>query len=107
MWLVARALAPLFPCGMKPPPADLDVPDEDRSKLLRWARSPLTPQRLVLRSRIILALADGHSLRAAAKVVGTSRHTVALWRTRYRIDGCGSLATDRPGRGRKRRNADE
>jgi hypothetical protein len=86
---------------MHAPAGDLNVSDDDRLTLVRWARSPLTPQRLVLRSRIILALADGHSLRVAARLVGTSRHTVALWRSRFCADGCQSLLRDKPGRGRK------
>jgi hypothetical protein len=86
---------------MKSPAAKLTVSAADRLTLVRWVRSPLTAQRLVLRSRIILALAEGHSLRIAAKRVGTSRHTVALWRSRFRDDGCESLRRDKPGRGRK------
>jgi transposase len=57
---------------------------------------------LVLRSRIVLLLADGMSSRAAARALGVSRHTVDLWRKRFEDGGCQALVSDKPGRGRKR-----
>ena len=73
----------------------------ERTVLERWSRSRTTPHRLVMRSRIILALADGKSGRETAALMGISRHTVDLWRTRFRTGGCPSLVNDQPGRGRK------
>jgi transposase len=81
---------------------DVDVPD--RATLERWVRAPTTPQRLVLRSRIVLMLAEGLSAREVARRLGISRHTVDLWRARYSQDGCGVLTHDKPGRGRKPRS---
>ena len=56
-----------------------DPPLEDRATLQRWVRARTTPQRVVLRSRVVF-----------------------LWRRRYLAEGCDSLTHDRPGRGRKR-----
>jgi hypothetical protein len=77
------------------------VSREDRRTLDRWVRMPTAPQRLVLRSRIVLLLADGYAAREVARRLGVSRPTVALWRRRYAEEGCHALTRDRPGRGRK------
>jgi transposase len=74
----------------------------DRPTLERWIRARTTPQRTVLRSRIVLLLAEGLSAREVARRLGVSRHTVDLWRTRYVQEGCDTLTRDRPGRGRRR-----
>lgn len=62
-------------------------------------------QRVVLRSRIVLALADGATGRATARALGVSRTTVDLWKQRFADGGCLSLCHDRPGRGRKARQS--
>jgi transposase len=74
----------------------------DRPTLEAWIRARTTPQRTVLRSRIVLLLSDGLSAREVARRLGVSRHTVDLWRARYTQEGCESLTRDRPGRGRRR-----
>lgn len=84
------------------PGKGLAVSHEHRKTLQRWVRMPTAPQRLVLRSRIVLLLAEGCSARDVARRLGVSRPTVALWRRRYMQEGCDALARDRPGRGRKR-----
>jgi len=76
--------------------------EADLATLEHWVRAPTTQQRLVLRSRIVLLLAEGLSARQVARRLGVSRHTVDLWRKRYLQQGCDTLAHDRPGRGRKR-----
>ena len=63
---------------------------------------PTAQQRLVLRSRIVLMLADGCAAREVARVLGVSRPTVALWRQRYEQEGPQALTHDRPGRGSTR-----
>src|SRR5688500_14308054 len=78
------------------------VSHEDRKTLDRWIRMPTAPQRLVVRSRIVLLLADGCPAREVARRLGVSRPTVALWRRRYSQEGREALRRDRPGRGRKR-----
>jgi transposase len=77
--------------------------DTDRPTLEAWIRARTTPQRVVLRSRVVLLLAEGMSAREVARRLGVSRHTVDLWRKRYLAEGCETLTRDRPGRGRKRR----
>lgn len=85
-----------------PPVAQaLVVSFEDRKTLERWVRMPTAPQRLVLRSRIVLMLAEGCPAREVARRLGVSRPTVGLWRQRYQAEGCDALTRDRPGRGRK------
>jgi hypothetical protein len=37
------------------------ITDEQRNLLTRWVRTPRTPQSLVLRARIVLMAADGHT----------------------------------------------
>jgi len=87
-------------------PADMSsspfLPGRDRVQLERWIRARTTPQRVVLRSRVVLLLAGGLSARAVGRRLGISRHTVDLWRKRYVEEGCDTLTRDRPGRGRKR-----
>jgi transposase len=79
----------------------LAMSHEERKTLERWVRMPTAPQRLVLRSRIVLMLAEGCPAREIARRLGVSRPTVALWRKRYAQEGCAGLTRDRPGRGRK------
>jgi transposase len=79
----------------------IELPPEDRQTLERWIRARTTPQRLALRSRVVLLVAEGLSGRAVAEKLGISRHTVDLWRSRYQQGGCRALVNDHPGRGRK------
>ena len=58
-------------------------------------RAPTTEQRDVLRGRIILLAAEGHSTRSIARTVGTMPRTVSLWRGRFARDGLAGL-TDKP-----------
>jgi hypothetical protein len=81
---------------------DVQVDGHDRATLERWIRAPTTPQRTVLRSRMVLLLGQGLSAREVARRLGVSRHTVDLWRERYLEEGCETLTRDRPGRGRRR-----
>jgi hypothetical protein len=75
----------------------------ERKDLERWARGRTTPQRLVLRSRIVLALAEGLSHASVARRLATTRHTVRLWKRRFIEGGLEALRVDAPGRGRKPR----
>ena len=81
----------------------LHLSSDIRLTLERWARAPTTPQRVAMRSRIVLLLGSGQSGREVARTMGISRHTVDLWRRRFVSDGSETLLTDRPGRGRKGR----
>lgn len=73
--------------------------DAVRAALRHWLRSPTTPQRLVLRAKIVLAAAEGHRNVEIATRCGCSRQTVGLWRTRFAEQGLEGLR-DAPGRGR-------
>ncbi|MDP2306118.1 MAG: hypothetical protein Q8P18_08820 [Pseudomonadota bacterium] len=53
-----------------PVPEPVVVSDEDREKLEAILRRGKTEQRLAARVRIVLALADGKTLRATATEVG-------------------------------------
>ena len=74
---------------------------EHRATLERWVRGRTTPQRLVLRSRIVLLAATGLSQASIAERLGTTRQTVRLWCRRFTPGGPAALQSDAPGRGRK------
>src|SRR5947209_4398939 len=84
----------------KAPPIALS--DADRATLLTWVRAHNSPQSLVLRSKIILAAAEGHANNQIAADLGTTRSTVLLWRERFTSGGPNALTEIAPGRGRKR-----
>ena len=91
-------MAPAFSNHQGP---DLEL--SDRATLERWVRAPTTPQRTVLRSRIVLLLGEGLSRREVARRLHINRNTVDLWSARYLQNGCDVLTHDKPGRGRKPR----
>jgi transposase len=78
----------------------LALSDSDKQQLLEWASAFGTPQQVVLRCRIVLAAASGQSDNSIAEQLRTNRHTVRLWRTRFR-QGLQSLWEIAPGRGRR------
>ena len=82
------------------PGTHLPLRPEDRARLEHWIKSSTTPQRLVLRSRIVLLAAAGITAIAVARSLGVSRPTVRLWVRRFDEGGPLALAHDAPGRGR-------
>ena len=70
------------------------------------ARASTTPQRDVLRARIILLAAEDRSTRSIARDLGTTPRTVGQWRGRFAREGLAGLA-DRSGRGPKVRYGEE
>ena len=75
--------------------------DEERAQLQAWARRPKSAQALALRSRIVLAAAEGLGNTQVAERLGVRRATVRIWRGRFaerRLDGL--LDEPRPGRPR-------
>jgi transposase len=80
--------------------AEIELSEPDRNVLERTVRSKTSEQRSVLRARIVLLSAGGEPDRAVARQLGVNRHTVRLWRQRFREQGLAGLE-DAPGRGRK------
>src|SRR3954471_16940687 len=81
------------------PTAPLTLTDEERAVLTRWSRRAKSSQVLAMRSRIILACAEGASNTDVAKALGVHLSTVGKWRRRFlteRLDGL--IDEQRPGR---------
>ncbi|WP_218130056.1 helix-turn-helix domain-containing protein, partial [Pseudonocardia oroxyli] len=82
--------------------AELNLSDEERETLNRWARRAKSSQALALRSRIVLAAAEGESNKAIAARLGCHAVTVGKWRARFAKVGLdGLLDEPRPGAPRK------
>jgi hypothetical protein len=73
---------------------------ENRSELERWLRSTTLPVGLVRRARVILLMAEGNSLTAAARTCGLTQRNARKWVLRFLERGPAGLE-DKPGRGRK------
>ncbi len=71
-----------------------------KRRLAHLVRAGKTPQKVVLRAKIILLAGKGLSNNRIAKVMQTTRPTVLLWRRRFEQFGCPGLLKDfqRPGR---------
>ncbi len=78
----------------------IELTDEDRTVLQRWARGRSTPARLVLRAQIVMMAAEGAQNLEIAARLGTSRQTVGLWRSRFVAKGLAGIAKDAPRGGR-------
>ncbi len=65
------------------PKAVLTLDDDERDTLSGWARRPSSPQSLALRSRIVLACAEGKPNGVVATELGVSPATVGKWRSRF------------------------
>lgn len=78
----------------------LPLSQQDRDLLTALVRSGQTPQRTVLRARIILGAADGRANHRLARELGISRPKVLRWRQRFVETGVAGLLKDAPRPGR-------
>src|SRR3954466_15512763 len=84
----------------------IELTDAERAQLQAWTRRRTSAQALALRSRIVLAAAEGLKNTAIAERWGINRAMAAKWRSRFaehRLDGL----TDEPRPGRPRTISDE
>jgi len=73
----------------------------DREEIKRLLEAHGTPQQVTLRSRIVLAAAEGQPDSAIARQLEINRKTVILWRARLEEQGIEGLWKVGEGRGRK------
>ncbi len=84
------------------PTVQIDLSAEERDTLQRWTRRHSSSQALALRSRIVLACAEGRSNVAIAAELGVNKTTVGKWRNRFAVDRLEGLGdAPRPGAARK------
>lgn len=79
----------------------LSLKDADGQQLRQWISAFGTPQQVALRSKIVLAAAEGESDNAIAQQLTLNRKTVTLWRARFKQEGLDGLWEVAAGRGRK------
>ena len=89
-----------------PVPIPIELSDQERAQLEAWERRRSSAQALALRSRIVLAAAEGPNNTEIAGRLGIAVSSVRKWRNRFaeqRLDGL----TDEPRPGRPRTITDE
>jgi transposase len=75
----------------------------ERAQLVTWSRGRSFPRRLVERSRIVLAAADGRTDKQIVELFGIQPRTAARWRRRFLLFRLSGIERDAPRAGRKPR----
>lgn len=88
------------------PAPQVELTEEDRQVLERWARRRKTSQALAQRARIVLSAAEGKTSSEIARQLGIGRDTVGRWRKRFVAGGVEALL-DEPRCGAPRTIGDE
>jgi transposase len=84
------------------PKAPLTLTGDERAVLARWARRGTSAQALAVRSKIVLACAEGEANKDVAARLGVTPQMVGKWRARFVTDRLDGLSDDpRPGQPRK------
>jgi len=84
--------------GMK---TDIIVTGEERARLVGLIADRNSPAKVVWRAQIVLATADGESVKAICRATGMSKPCVWRWQRRFAEDGVDGLLRDKtrpPGR---------
>jgi len=87
---------------MRVAPTIVLTPDE-KLTLEQWARGRSTPQRLVLRSKIVLRAAEKRTNKEIVQELGTNPITVGRWRRRFALLRIEGIRKDAPRPGGKPR----
>lgn len=69
----------------------LQLTEEQRTELSRWAQSRTLAAGDVFRARLILALADGWSYNQIKERLQTTAPTISRWKQRFEQDGIAGL----------------
>jgi transposase len=80
---------------------EITVTAEDRARLERMVGDRNTPAKVVWRAQIVLATADGETIKAICRATGKSKPCVWRWQKRFADDGVDGLERDKtrpPGR---------
>jgi putative transposase len=88
-----------------PKPTPVVVSDRLRGLLERLARRHTSPQRLVRRVRVVLAVGGERNNEGIARELGLDRNTVRLWRERWRAEAPRLLAAEATGEDDQRLSA--
>ncbi len=81
----------------------IELTDEQRHELRRWAKSNTASVRLARRAKIVLLAAEGVDNTQIAQRLGVGRIQVGRWRERFAEGGLTAIEADLPRSGRKSR----
>lgn len=101
-WRVGNSFLPVTEDAMRGRKTALVVhlSPATRAELEGWQRSTTLPAGLARRGRVLLLLAEGKNVKAAADIAGLTVRNARKWAVRYGNQGLAGLY-DQPGRGRK------